>query len=408
MARSDTQIRKAKTPAKPVKMNDGGGLYLLLKPTGGKLWRLDYAFYGKRKTLSMGVYPDVGLAEARERRDEARKLLAQDIDPGTMRKERKAAALAHRANTFEVIAGEWFDWWKLCGGKNQAPIANPSKAWARLETYVFPWLGNVLVADITPHMVLVGIREHVEAVGKLDTLRKVKSYISMIVRFAIREKKIDARDPCPSLRGAFQKGEVTHYASILDPVHVGVLMRAMDGYTGLFSVRAALRLAPLVFVRPGELITARWADIDLDAGTWGYTVPKTKTEHVVPLSQQAVAILKDLHTITGGGEFCFPGVQPAKPLSNGTINKALRAMGYDTKTEITGHGFRAMARTLLAEELEQLPEVIEHQLAHAVPDNLGTAYNRTKYLKQRREMMQQWADYLDKLKAGAEVIPLRA
>ncbi|GHU47743.1 hypothetical protein AGMMS50289_23370 [Betaproteobacteria bacterium] len=206
MTLSDAQIRKAKTPAKPVKLNDGGGLYLLLKPTGGKLWRMDYAFYGKRKTLSIGSYPDIGLAEAREFRGEARKLLAQDIDPCTERKEQKAARLARSAHTFEALAAAWFEWWKQCGGKRQTPIADPDKAWARLESYVFPWLSGVPVADITPHMVLVGLREHVEAVGKLDTLRKVKSYISMIVRYAIREKKIDARDPCPSLRGAFKTG----------------------------------------------------------------------------------------------------------------------------------------------------------------------------------------------------------
>jgi integrase len=213
-------------------------------------------------------------------------------------------------------------------------------------------------------------------------------------------------DPCASLRGAFQKGETKHYASILDPVEVGALLRALDSYTGLFSVRAALRLAPLVFVRPGELRAARWENIDLDKGIWRYFVTKTKTDHLVPLSRQAVAILRDLHSISGGGEYVFPGVKSGMPLSDATLNKALRGMGYNTQTEITGHGFRAMARTLLAEELGEIPEVIEHQLAHKVPDVLGTAYNRTKYLKQRQPMMQVWADYLDKLKAGADVIPL--
>jgi integrase len=398
MSLSDTALRGLKVWAKDTKLTDGRGLYLLVKTTGGRLWRLNYRFNGKYKTLSLGPYPDIGLKDARERADEARKLLVQGIDPGAARKAAKVASEARAANTFEALAGSWFARWKE--GK-----ADPGKAWARLETYVFPWLGAVPVADIKPVMVLDGLKTHVEAVGKLDTLRKIKSYVSQIMRHAI-QVGIDVRDPCPDLRGAFKKGDVKHYASITDPVKVGALMRAIDGYTGFFSVRAALRIAPLVFVRPGELRAARWAEIDLDAGTWSYFIGKTKTEHLVPLPRQAVAILRDLFSMTGGGDLVFPGAKAGKELGNTTLNQALRGMGYDTQKDITGHGFRALARTLLAEQLDQTPEWIEHQLGHAVPDNLGTAYNRTKYLKQRREMMQVWADYLDKLKAGADVIPL--
>jgi integrase len=225
------------------------------------------------------------------------------------------------------------------------------------------------------------------------------------MRYAIATGRAE-RDPCPDLRGALPPLRHDNFAAITEPAKVAELLRAMDAFSGTFVVKSALLLAPLLFVRPGELRKALWADVDLDKAEWRYFVTKTKTEHSVPLATQAVLILKDLHALTGHGSTVFPGRDPQKPMSEAAINAALRRMGYDTKTEITGHGFRAMARTILHEELHQKPEVIEHQLAHKVPDSLGTAYNRTKFLKERKAMMQLWADYLDKLKAGAEVISL--
>jgi len=401
MPLTDTAIRNTKPGEKTVKLTDGGGLYLLLNPNGSRWWRLDYRFSGKRKTLSMGVYPDVTLAEARERRNQARKLLANGVDPGEQRKAQKTATLERAANSFEVIAREWFekhrDGW--------APT-HSSKIIRRLEVDVFPWLGARPIAEITAPDVLAVLRR-IEGRGTLDTAHRAGGNCSQVFRYAIATGRAE-RDPVPDLRGALPPTRGSNFASITDPAKVAELLRAIDAFSGTFPVQCALRLAPLMFVRPGELRQAQWADIDVDKAEWRYTVTKTKTEHLVPLSTQTVAILRDIHPLSGNGRFVFPGGRdPKRAMSEAAINAALRRMGYDTKTEITGHGFRAMARTILAEELHQRPEVIEHQLAHAVPDALGTAYNRTKFIKERRAMMQLWADYLDKLKAGADVIPMK-
>lgn len=399
MALSDTAIRNAKPTDKPVRLSDDGGLYLLLNPNASKWWRFDYRFAGKRKTLSMGIYPDVGLKDARERRDIARKLLANDIDPGENRKVQKAAKIERAENSFEVIAREWFakfrDTW--------AP-SHSAKIITRLENDVFPWIGGKPVAEITAPVVLEVLRR-IEGRGTLDTAHRAKGNISQVMRYAIATGKAE-RDPCPDLRGALPPAKESNFASITDPAKVAELLRAMDAFSGTFVVKSALLLSPMLFVRPGELRSAEWKGFDLDKAEWCYFVSKTKTEHVVPLAAQAVAILKELHALTGHGRYVFPGRDPQKAMSEAAVNAALRRMGYDTKTEITGHGFRAMARTILHEVLHQRPEVIEHQLAHAVPDALGTAYNRTLFLKDRTAMMQLWADYLDKLKAGAEVIQL--
>lgn len=399
MPLSDTTIRTAKPSEKTQKLFDGGGLYLEVAPSGGKWWRLKYRFGGKEKRISLGVYPDVTLKDARERRDNARKLLANDIDPGENRKVQKAANVERAANSFEVIAREWF-------AKNRQSWAasHADKIIARLENDVFPWLGGKAIAEITAPDVLSVLRR-IESRGTIDTAHRAKGNISQVMRYAIATGKAE-RDPCPDLRGALPPLRHDNFASITEPAKVAELLRAMDAFGGTFVVKSALLLAPLLFVRPGELRKALWADIDLDKAEWRYFVTKTKTEHSVPLASQAVAILKDLHALTGHAANVFPGRDPQKPMSEAAINAALRRMGYDTKTEITGHGFRAMARTILHEELHQKPEVIEHQLAHKVPDSLGTAYNRTKFLKERKAMMQLWADYLDKLKAGAEVITL--
>ena len=399
MALSDTTIRKAKPTDKPVRLSDDGGLYLLLNTNGSKWWRFDYRYAGKRKTLSMGVYPDVGLKDARERRDVARKLLANDIDPGENRKVQKSAKVERAANSFEVIAREWFAKMRPTWAASHA-----DKIIARLENDVFPWLGGKAIAEITAPDVLSVIRR-IDERGTLDTAHRAKSNISQVMRYAIATGKAE-RDPCPDLRGALPPLRHENFAAITDPVQVAELLRAIDGFRGTFVVKSALLLAPLLFVRPGELRKAEWAGFDFDKAEWRYLVTKTKTEHLVPLASQSVATLKELHALTGHGRYVFPGRDPQKPMSEAAVNAALRRMGYDTKTEITGHGFRAMARTILHEELHQKPEVIEHQLAHSVSDTLGTAYNRTKFLKERKAMMQLWADYLDKLKAGADVISL--
>ena len=399
MSLTDTKIRSAKPGEKPVKLSDEKGLYLLVTQAGGKWWRLDYRFSGKRKTLSMGVYPDVGLKEARGRRDEARKLLAGDIDPGEHRKAQKAAKLERASNSFETVAREWFAKHSLNWATTHA-----DKIIQRLEKDVFPWLGGKPIAEITAPELLTVLRR-IENRGALDTAHRARQNCGQVFRYAVATGRCE-RDPSGDLRGALAPAKHKHFAAITDPLAVGELLRAIDGFQGTFIVQCALKLAPLFFARPGELRKAEWQQFDLEKGEWRYFVTKTKSEHLVPLSSQAVAILQELHPLTNTRKFVFPGRDPQKPMSEAAVNAALRRMGYDTKTEITGHGFRAMARTILHQELGIKPEVIEHQLAHRVPDALGTAYNRTKFLTERRKMMQQWADYLEKLKAGAEIIPI--
>lgn len=392
MPLSDVSIRTAKSPEKNTKLADSGGLYLLLTPNGSKWWRFDYRFAGKRKTLSMGVYPDVGLKDARAKRDDARKLIANGIDPGAQRKAHKATALEQAANSFEVICREWLEKW----GENVIP-AQKIKATARLEKNVFPWLGRRPIAEISAPEILMVLRR-IDERGARYSAHKVKSEISQCFRYAIATGRAE-RDPCPDLRGSIPSVKTEHMPSITQPEGVAELLRAIDGFRGTFVVKCALLLAPLLFVRPGELRKAEWAGFDLEKAEWRYLVTKTNTAHLVPLARQVVSILRELYQLTGHGRYVFPGRDPKKPMSDAAINAALRRMGYDTRTEITGHGFRAMARTILHEELHQKPEVIEHQLAHKVSDPLGEAYNRTKFLKERVEMMQIWADYLDKLKS---------
>ena len=401
MALTDTAVRNARPGNKPAKLFDERGLFLIVTPAGGKWWRLRYNFDGKEKLLSLGTYPDVSLKAARDKRDEARKLLAADIDPGEHRKATKTARVERAANSFEVIAREWFE-------KNRGTwaVSHSTKVLARLENDVFPWLGGKPIAEITAPDVLAVLRR-IEGRGTNDTAHRAKSNISQVMRYAIATGRAE-RDPVPDLRGALPPLRHENFASITEPVKVGEMLRAFDGFSGTFVVKSALLLAPLLFVRPGELRKAEWSGFNLEKAEWRYFVTKTKTEQTVPLAAQAVAILEDLHQLTGGGQYVFPGRDPKKPMSEAAINAALRRLGYDTKTEITGHGFRAMARTILHEELHQKPEVIEHQLAHKVPDALGSAYNRTRFLKERKAMMQLWADYLDKLKAGAEVVSLHS
>lgn len=400
MPLTDTAVRNAKPGEKPVRLFDERGLYLEISPAGGKWWRLKYRFAGKEKRLSLGVYPAVSLKAARERRDEARRLLAEGVDPSENRKATKASSLERSGNSFEVVAREWFA--SYMSGKSES---HRDKVIRRLERDVFPWLGGRPVAEIVPPEILATVRR-IEARGALETAHRALQNVGQVCRYAVATGRAE-RDPTQDLRGALPPVEEGHFAAIIEPRAVGELLRAIEGFRGSLQVACALKLAPLLFVRPGELRKAEWKDIDLDAGEWRYFVTKTKSEHIVPLAPQALAILRELQPLSGHRRFVFTGRDPQKPMSEAAVNAALRRMGYDTKTEVTGHGMRAMARTLLHEELDFMPEVIEHQLAHRVPDSLGSAYNRTKFIAERRRMMAAWADYLDKLKAGAEVILLQ-
>jgi len=399
MPLTDTAIRTAKPGEKPYKLADEKGLFLLVSPNGSKWWRLKFRVDGKEKLLSLGTYPETGLKKARADRDEARGMLADGIDPSEHRKASKAAREALAANSFEIICREW-----LLNKRSSIQADQYNKALARLEKNVFPWMGSNPITDITAPEILAVLRR-IDSRGARYTAHKTKSEISQCFRYAIATGRAE-RDPCPDLRGAIPTAKTENLPAITEPKAAGELLRAIDGFRGTFVVKCALEVAPRVFVRPGELRKAEWENYDLDKAQWSYFVTKTKTWHLVPLATQVVAILRDLHALTGHGRYVFPGRDPQLPMSNAAVNAALRRMGYDTKTEMTGHGFRAMARTILHEELHVKPEVIEHQLAHQVPDVNGTAYNRTKFLKERKAMMQLWADYLDKLKAGAEVIPL--
>lgn len=399
MPLSDIALRTAKPTDKPYKLTDGGGLYVEVYPTGGKLWRLKYRFGGKEKRLSLGAYPVVSLKDARERRDNAKRLLAGGIDPSVERKAQKAATVERAANSFETVGREWFARYSPTWAESHS-----TKIIRRLEADIFPWLGGRPIAEITAPEVLTVLRR-IESRGALDTAHRAHQNCGQIFRYAVATGRA-IRDPSGDLRGALPPARHENFASITDPAQVAALLRAIDAFRGTLVVRCALLLAPMVFVRPGELRKAEWADFDLDAGEWRYMVTKTKTAHLVPLAKQAVAVLRELHALTGHGRYVFPGRDPKKPMSDAAVNAALRRMGYDTRTEITGHGFRAMARTILHEELNYRPEIIEHQLAHSVSDALGTAYNRTKFVKDRRGMMQAWADYLDGLKAGGQVLSL--
>ena len=400
MPLTDSAVRNAKPGAKPIKLFDERGLFLIVTPSGGKWWRLKYRFDNKEKLLSLGVYPDVSLKAARIRRDELRTLLANGIDPGVHRKVMEAAHTDRAANSFEIIAREWF----AKHSPNWAP-SHSDKIIKRLERDIFPWLGGRPIAEINAQEILVSLRR-VEARGALETAHRAQQNCGQVFRYAVATGRA-LRDPCGDLRGALPPVKGEHFAAITEPAAVGELLRAIDGFRGTFIVQCALRLAPLFFVRPGELRKAEWAHVDLDNAEWRYIASKTKAEHLVPLASQAVAILRELHAQTGHGRYVFPGRDPQKSMSEAAINAALRRLGYDTKTEITGHGFRAMARTILHEAIGIAPEIIEHQLAHRVPDSLGTAYNRTKFIKERCAMMQQWADYLEGLAKGGKIIAFR-
>jgi integrase len=393
MTLTDTKIRNAKPGEKPMRLFDERGLYLEVSPAGGKWWRLKYRFGGKEKRLSLGVYPDVTLKDARDRRDAARKLLGNGVDPSENRKATRSAQSERASNSFEVVTREWFA--KYSAGWAES---HSSRVIRLFERDIFPWIGGRPIAEVTAAELLTVIRR-IENRGALETAHRARTNCGQVLRYAVATGRCE-RDPSGDLRGALPPAKGKHFAATTEPSKLAGILRAMDGYRGDLTVRCALRLAPLLFVRPGELRMAEWKDVDLDAAEWRYTVTKTDVPHIVPLCRQAVRILRELHPLTGDGQFLFPGARTNKrPMSDNAVLAAMRRMGIG-KEEMTGHGFRAVARTILDEVLGFRPDFIEHQLAHAVRDPLGRAYNRTAHLPERRKMMQKWADYLDRLKAG--------
>ena len=403
MALTDTFIKQVKHSGAPAgdRYADGGNMYLLVK-AAGKYWRQDYTHADKRKTLALGVYPAVSLAKARQRRDKARELLADGIDPNAAKQEEKQATAAAAANTFEAVAREW-----LAKTAADRMASTHTKVTTWLQKDVIPFIGTMPISTIGPRDVLGALR-HMEGRGALDSVQRVKQICGQVFRYAVATGSAE-RDVTQDLKGALAKPTAGHFAAITDPKQAGDLMRSIFAYSGHPYTVAALKLSPLVFVRPGELRTAEWAEIDLDAAEW--RIPgskmKMKVDHLVPLSTQAVDILRSVQPLTGHGKYVFPGLRTGeRPMSENTINAALRGMGYAENVH-SAHGFRAMARTIMDEVLDQRVDLIEHQLAHAVKDANGWAYNRTAHLPARRVMMQTWADYLDKLRIGADVIQLR-
>ncbi|MFA5496233.1 MAG: integrase arm-type DNA-binding domain-containing protein [Porticoccaceae bacterium] len=395
MPLTDAKARASKPAEKDYKLADEKGLYLLVKKSGGRLWRLKYRMGGKEKLLALGVYPDVSLAQARQARDEARTLLTQGIDPGQHKKATKAAREDAAANSFEVVAREWLD---KRGRKSES---GDTRLRALLEKDLFPRLGSRPVGDITPPELLQVLRR-IEARGAIETAHRAKQYAGQVFRYAVATGRA-GRDPSTDLKGALKSPTKTHFPAITDPAEVGRLLVVVHEYQGTPTVMAALKLSPLLFCRPGELRQLEWTEVNF--GDERIELPahkmKTKEPHIIPLSTQALEILQELYQLTGRGRYVFPSARGgSRPLSENGVRTALRTMGY-TNEQMTPHGFRAMARTLLDEVLGFPVDWIEHQLAHAVRDANGRAYNRTRHLEQRRKMMQKWADYLDNLKAQA-------
>lgn len=396
---TDTKVRTAKPAGKQQKLFDGGGLFLLVTPTGGKLWRLKYRFGGSEKSLSLGTYPQTSLAEARQKRDRASAQLAKGIDPGETKKAQKAAR-SQETETFEIIAREWY-------GKF-------SPAWAfshakttirRLEIFIFPWLGGKPIKTITAPELLAALRR-IEAKGALETAHRVKQVCGQVFRYAIATGRAE-RDPSNDLRGAIPPPSGKHMATITDPREIAGLLRSIDDYRGNIVTRCALQLAPLVFVRPGELRHAEWSEFNLEAAEWRIPAEKMKAGavHIVPLSKQALDILQEIQPLTGHGKYVFPSPRTdSRPMSSNGILSVLRRMGY-AKDEMSGHGFRSMASTLLNEQGWNR-DAIERQLAHAERNNVRAAYNHAEFMPERKKMMQSWADYLEGVKSGARIIPI--
>ena len=401
MPLTDVAVRNAKPSAKTVRLRDERGLYLEISPKGGKWWRLRYTFQGKENMLSLGVYPDISLKDARQRRDDARKLVANGINPAQVRKDQKAVAV-EKENTFERVAREWF-----VKFQSTWTDSHGDRIMRRFEKDIFPWIGARPIKDILAPELLTTVRR-IEERGAIETAHRALQNCGQVFRYAVASGYAD-RDISSDLRGAIPPSKEKHHASVTDPKEVAALLRTIDTYQGSFITMCALRLAPLTFVRPGELRKAEWEEVNLDATEWRIPAAKTKMrqQHIVPLSKQAVRVLQDLHPLTGAGRYLFPSVRTAaRPMSENTVNGALRRLGY-SKEEMTGHGFRSMASTLL-NEMGWNRDAVERQLAHAERNNIRAAYNYAEYLPERRKMIQAWADYLDKLKAGAKVLHLSA
>lgn len=396
MAITAFEIKNVRAVDKPVKLFDGGGLFLLVQPSGTRWWRFKYRYLGKEKLLSLGTFPEVSLKDARERREAARKQLANGIDPSEHRKSTKTALLAISENAFEKVAREWFERY--------------SKKWAashgdriirRLERDIFPWIGHRPVGEISAPDLLMVLRR-IENRGAIETSHRALQNCSRVFRYAVATGRAE-RDPSGDLRGALTPVREKHHASITEPKGVGELMRAIEGYQGSVITKCALRLAPLVFVRPGELRRAEWEEFDLDGAEWRIPASRMKAreKHIVPLSRQAVDILRELHAATGEKRFLFPGARTnGRSMSENTVNAALRRLGY-SREEMTGHGFRSMASTLLNEQGWNR-DAIERQLAHGERNSVRAAYNFAEHLPERRRMMQAWADYLDQLRQAGK------
>ncbi|MCC5796767.1 MAG: tyrosine-type recombinase/integrase [Methylophaga sp.] len=401
MALTDIQIRNAKPEAKQYKLSAGKGLYLIVSPNGGKWWRVRYRYAGKQKELSVGTYPEVSLKQATQRRDEIRKTVIDGLDPLHERKIDKLSKRSAAENSFEAVTREWHSKFK-----NKWSLGHAARTLTRFEKDVFPWIGAREINKITAPELLT-VLHRVESRGALDTAHRIQQQCGQVFRYAIATGRAE-RDLSVDLRGALPPVRTKHHASITDPKQIGGLLRAIQDYSGSFVTRCALGLAPYLFVRPGELRMAEWQEFDLDSAEWRIPSHKMKmrTVHIVPLSQQAMSILLELQPLTGGGKYLFPSSRTkARPMSENTINAALRRMGF-SKDEMTGHGFRSMASTLLNEQGWH-KDAIERQLAHSERDGVRAAYNYAEYLPERKRMMQAWADYLDGLSAGAEIISIK-
>lgn len=404
---TDTAIRNAKPGPKPYRMFDGGGLYLEVTPAGGKLWRLKYRFGGKEKRLSLGAYPEVPLSQtkkdapkgARQKAFEARALLAEGIDPGAVKQANKAVERAQE-ETFQAIAEEWFQEFRHTWTDSTAETII-----SRLRMDVFPYLGGRPIREITPPELLAVIRR-IAARGAVETARRDLQKCGQIFRYAVATGRAE-RDVTADLRGAIPPPAKRHFASIHNPAEIGELLRAIETYRGSPVTRGALKLAPLTFVRPGELRRAEWSEFDLDKAEWRIPAHKMKMRelHIVPFSRQALDVLRELQPITGASVYVFPGGRSfARPMSENAVLAALRIMGYE-RGEMTGHGFRSMASTILHEQ-GWPSDVIERQLAHGERNKVKASYNFAQHLPERRRMMQAWADYLDALREGGKVVPL--
>jgi integrase len=407
---TELAVRKAKPDIRPVRLFDGGGMYLEVQPSGSKWWRHKFRFGGKEKLLSLGVYPEVSLAGARRRRQEARDLLARGLDPSIVRKAQRAARTTPAIDSFEAIAREWHAA-KMSGWSADHAM----RTLLRMENNVFPFIGAQHIESVTAPELLKAIRR-VEARGAIETAHTIMQQCGQVFRYGIATGRC-TQNPAPDLRDALKPVIVTHMAALTDPKEVGALLRSIIDYEGHPVTRAALVLSALLFQRPGNVRAAEWDEVDLEGALW--TVPSAKIKrtvqgklsgrpHLIPLSTQAVAELRELQKLTGHGRYVFPSLLTGERcMSENTVNTALRRMGYG-KAEMTAHGFRAMARTILVEKLNVHSDVIEAQLAHGKSGPLGAAYDRAEFMEQRRQMMQTWADYLDKLRDGADVMPLRA